>query len=87
MLRELLFEAIREQRQQAIAERLEAQRLQYVEPDDLPLPEMPTAFWAGSRGKIEVMRQRAERGEAVFHPEDCKQKIERKYEAFSRVEA
>ena len=70
MLREH-FAAMREQKRQAILERLEAERLRDVEPDDLPLPAMPTSYWAGSRGKVEVMQQRAERGEAIFHPDDC----------------
>ena len=70
MLREH-FAAMREQKRQGILERLEAQRLRFAEPDDLPLAAMPTSHWAGSREKIEVMRERAERGEAVFHPEDC----------------
>ncbi len=82
MLRELRFKATRERKQQAI---LEADRLRDVEPDDPPLPEMPTAFWAGSRGKVEVMRQRAERREAIFHPDDCKQKVEKRFEAFHQV--
>jgi hypothetical protein len=76
---------MREQKRQAILERLEAQRLRFAEPDDLPLPAMPTSHWAGSREKIEVMRERAERGEAVFHPCDCKQKVEKRIEAFQRL--
>jgi hypothetical protein len=37
---------------------------------DLPLPALSTGHPAGSDGKIEVMRQRAERGESLFHPND-----------------
>ena len=37
---------------------------------DLPLPKLSTGHPAGSDGKIEVMRQRAERGQAIFHPND-----------------
>jgi hypothetical protein len=39
---------------------------------DLPLAASSTPHPAGSIEKIEVMRQRAERGEAIFHPLDCK---------------
>ena len=39
---------------------------------DPPLPSMPTAFWCGSRQKLDVMRERVESGEAVFHPMDSK---------------
>ena len=84
MLREMVFEAVRERKRQAILKGLEVERLRDAEPDDLPLAAMPTSHWAGSRGKVEVMRQRAERGEAVFHPEDSKQKIEKRIAAFLR---
>ena len=70
MLRELRFEAMRLARQQVILERLEAERLRDVEPDDPPLPAMPTSHWAGSRAKVEIMRERVERGECIFHPHD-----------------
>lgn len=39
---------------------------------DPPLAAEPTAASPGSREKIEVMRARAERGEAVFHPQDAR---------------
>jgi hypothetical protein len=41
------------------------------EPDP-PLAASSTGAIAGSLEKIEVMRQRAERGEAIFHPLDNK---------------
>jgi hypothetical protein len=37
---------------------------------DLPLPKLSCGHPAGSDGKIEVMRARAERGESLFHPAD-----------------
>ena len=37
---------------------------------DPPLPAMPTLFWCGSREKLDIMRERVESGEAVFHPGD-----------------
>ena len=37
---------------------------------DLPLASSSCPFPAGSIEKIEVMRQRAERGEQIFHPND-----------------
>jgi hypothetical protein len=40
------------------------------EPDEMPLPAAPTAAVAGSLEKIEILRQRAERGESLWHPED-----------------
>jgi hypothetical protein len=40
-----------------------------IEPD-LPLAKLSTPHPAGSLEKIEVMRLRAERGEAIFHPHD-----------------
>ena len=42
---------------------------------DPPLPAMPTVFWCGSREKLDCMRQRVERGEAVFHPGDSRQMV------------
>lgn len=39
---------------------------------DVPLAKESCSFPAGSIEKIEVMRQRAERGEAIFHPLDNK---------------
>jgi hypothetical protein len=39
---------------------------------DLPLASASCPHPAGSIEKIEVMRQRAERGESIFHPLDCK---------------
>jgi hypothetical protein len=39
---------------------------------DLPLAATSTGTIAGSAERIAVYRQRAERGEAVFHPLDCK---------------
>jgi len=33
-------------------------------------PKVPTHHLPGTPGKIEVMRQRAERGETLFHPLD-----------------
>lgn len=39
---------------------------------DPPLAAEPTAAPPGSLEKIEVMRERAERGEAVFHPGDAR---------------
>ena len=79
MLRELLFEAMLKRKRQAILERLEAVRLCEAEPEGPPLPAMPTSHCAGSQGKIEAMRQRVERGEAVFHPDDSKQKVEQRF--------
>ena len=37
---------------------------------DLPLPKLSTGHPAGSIEKIECMRQRAEAGQAIFHPND-----------------
>ena len=84
MLRELRFAAMRKRRRQVILARLEAKRLLEDGPDDFPVPAMPTSHWGGSREKIEVMRLRVESGEAVFHPEDCKHKVEKRIEAFLR---
>ena len=42
---------------------------------DPPLAAMPTLFWCGSREKLDVMRERVESGEAVFHPMDSKQMV------------
>lgn len=39
--------------------------------DDPPPPAMPTGFWCGTQEKVDVMRDRIEAGEAVFHPDDC----------------
>jgi hypothetical protein len=39
---------------------------------DLPLAKLSCPFPAGSIEKIAVMRARAECGEAIFHPLDCK---------------
>lgn len=36
----------------------------------------PTDALCGSRAKIEVMRQRAERGECLYHPQDNTEEIE-----------
>ena len=82
MLRELRFEAMRKRRRLVILDRLEAKRLQDDGPLDFPVPKMPTGHWAGSREKIEAMRERVERGEAIFHPEDCRHKVEKLIEAF-----
>ncbi|MCS7166236.1 MAG: hypothetical protein RMI91_01820 [Gemmatales bacterium] len=35
------------------------------------LPAVPTAALPGTPGKIEVMAQRAARGESLFHPQDA----------------
>ncbi len=35
-----------------------------------PLPACPTDVQPGSKAKIEIMRGRLERGEALFHPRD-----------------
>jgi|LakMenEpi03Aug12_release.lakeMendotaPanAssembly.Ray.scaffolds.fasta_scaffold1318533_1 hypothetical protein len=43
---------------------------QRLEPD-LPLAATSTGTIAGSAERIAVYRQRAERGEAIFHPLDC----------------
>ena len=51
-----------------------ANGLRYVQPDELPLAAVPTSYWAGTREKIEAMRERVERGEAVFHPCDAQRK-------------
>ncbi len=37
---------------------------------DLPLAKLSTGTIAGSMERIAVYRQRAERGEAIFHPLD-----------------
>ena len=37
---------------------------------ELPLPKEPTVSVAGSEDKIEVMRNRLERGEHLHHPHD-----------------
>ena len=42
-----------------------------LEPD-LPLAASSTGSVAGSWERIEVYRSRAERGEALFHEQDCK---------------
>jgi hypothetical protein len=39
---------------------------------DLPLAATSTGTIAGSAERIAVYRQRAERGESIFHPHDCK---------------
>jgi hypothetical protein len=39
----------------------------YAEP---PPPAVPTTAVAGSPQKIEILRQRAERGESLWHPLD-----------------
>ena len=39
---------------------------------DPPLAASSTGSVAGSFERIEVYRQRAERGEQLFHPHDCK---------------
>ena len=46
-------------------------RLPTIEPD-LPLASSSTGSVAGSWERIEVYRQRAERGEQIFHEQDCK---------------
>ena len=51
-----------------------ANGLRYVQPDELPLAAVPTSHWAGTREKIEAMRERVERGEAIFHPCDAQRK-------------
>jgi hypothetical protein len=38
--------------------------------EEMPLPAEPTAAVAGSAEKLEILRQRAERGESLWHPED-----------------
>ena len=40
--------------------------------EERPLPMERTEFWAGSIGKVEVMRQRMDAGEQLYHPFDCK---------------
>ena len=45
--------------------------LQDVPDEDPPSPKMPTAFPCGSRAKVELMRERVEAGESIFHPFDC----------------
>ena len=42
---------------------------------DPPLPSIPTHYLCGTQEKLDVMRQRVERGEAVFHPGDSKQMV------------
>lgn len=37
-----------------------------------PLADEPTTALPGSEAKIEVMRERAEAGRAVFHPDDVR---------------
>ncbi len=39
---------------------------------DLPLAASSTGTIAGSAERLAVYRQRAERGESIFHPLDCK---------------
>jgi hypothetical protein len=46
-------------------------KLKPPEPD-LPLAASSTGSIAGSAERIAVYRERAERGEAIFHPLDCK---------------
>jgi hypothetical protein len=46
---------------------------------DLPLAASSTSHPAGSIEKIEVMRQRAANGEALFHPHDNTDVLVRKY--------
>lgn len=36
-----------------------------------PLPATPTDHLPGTEGKIQVMIERAQRGEALFHPQDA----------------
>ncbi len=48
----------------------------YLPPDldceDNPLPIAPTRALPGSEAKMIVMRERAGRGERLFHPEDAR---------------
>ncbi len=40
-----------------------------------PQPTAPCSHWAGSRGKIEMMRARWEAGESLWHPCDASECI------------
>jgi hypothetical protein len=46
-------------------------KVQKLPEPDLPLASSSTGTIAGSAERIAVYRQRAERGEAIFHPLDC----------------
>ena len=52
--------------------------------EDPPLPEMPTGFWCGSQEKIELMRQRVEDSESVFHPLDCERYVRSHQDAWDK---
>lgn len=39
---------------------------------ELPMPSASTSSIAGSAERLAVYRQRAERGEQLFHEQDCK---------------
>ena len=77
MWRQIDIDALRELRRDLIRERLAVRRIMEVDVE-LPLPTEPTAFWCGSRQKIEVMRLKAERGESLFHPLDADSKMVRR---------
>ncbi len=47
-------------------------KVQKLPEPDLPLASSSTGSIAGSWERIEVYRQRAANGEALFHPLDCK---------------
>lgn len=46
--------------------------------EDLPLPSESTSHWCGTKEKLDCMRLRVERGEAVFHPMDCSRYVPRR---------
>lgn len=37
---------------------------------EMRMPASPTRYGPGTKEKVEVMRQRCERGESLFHPDD-----------------
>ena len=47
--------------------------VEYKEP---PRAEFPTACLAGSRGKVQVLKERALRGQSLWHPLDCPEQID-----------
>ena len=53
---------------------------------EAPLPSVPTWHLCGSREKIEILRQRVERGEELFHPEDSTAEVAPGYESGFKAE-
>ena len=51
-----------------------------------PLPSVPCGFPCGSREKIEMMRQRAESGQDLWHPLDAADRVSIDYESNIKAE-